>query len=159
MVKTVTKSPRATYQDVLDAPPNKVAEVIDGKLSILPRPRTPHAMVISRLGMRIGSRFDIDHSGPGGWWIVDEPELHLGEDILVPDLGGWRRERMPECPNAAYFTRVSDWTCEVLSRSTRKLDLGVKQQAIPERVLVIVGISTPMRGHWRLLSCEAPSGC
>ena len=88
MVKTVPKSPRATYQDVLDASPNKVAEVIDGKPSILARPRTPHAMVISRLGMRIGSCFDIDHSGPGGWWIVDESEFHLGEDILVPDLGG-----------------------------------------------------------------------
>ena len=114
MVKTVPKSPRASYQDVLDASPNKVAEVIDGKLHILPRPHTPHAMVISRLGMRIGSRFDIDHSGPGGWWIADEPELHPGEDILVPDLAGWRRERMPEYPNAAYFTRVPDRVCEVL---------------------------------------------
>ncbi|MGH8476676.1 MAG: Uma2 family endonuclease [Methylococcales bacterium] len=61
-------------------------------------------------------------SGPGGWWILDEPELHLGRDILVPDLAGWRRERMPGLPDTAYFVLAPDWVCEVLSPSTVQMD-------------------------------------
>ena len=119
--------PRATYQDVLDAPPHRVAEVVDGVLHTSPRPALPHARASSSLGFKIGGPFDYDAGGPGGWWIIDEPELHLGEDILVPDLAGWRRERMPDFPDAAYSTLPPDWVCEVLSPSTRKLDLHAKR--------------------------------
>ena len=114
---------RATYQDVLDAPPHRVAEVVDGTLYTHSRPASPHALASSRLGGELGGPFDRGRGGPGGWWIIDEPELHLDEDILVPDLAGWRRERMPEYPDVAYFTLAPDWVCEVLSPSTRKLDL------------------------------------
>ena len=119
--------PRATYQDVLDAPPHRVAEIVDGVLHTSPRPAAPHALATSRLGGEIGPPFDRGRGGPGGWWIIHEPELHLGEDILVPDLAGWRRERMPDYPQAAYFTLPPDWVCEVLSPSTRKLDLHGKR--------------------------------
>ena len=118
---------RATYQDVLDAPPHRVAEIVDGVLYTSPRPAAPHALATSRLGGEIGPPFDRGRGGPGGWWIIDEPELHQGEDILVPDLAGWRRERMPDYPRAAYFTLPPDWVCEVLSPSTRKLDLHGKR--------------------------------
>ena len=115
--------PRATYQDVLDAPPYRVAEIVDGMLHTNPRPAMRHARASSSLGVKIGGPFDHDADGPGGWWIIDEPELHLGDDVLVPDLAGWRRERMPVYPDAAYCTLAPDWVCEVLSASTRKLDL------------------------------------
>ena len=121
-----TDSRRATYQDVLDAPPYKVAEVVDGTLYIFERPAAPHAIASSKLGRYIGTPFDDGYGGPGGWWIIDEPQLHLGEDIVVPDIAGWRRERMPVPPDAAYFTLAPDWVCEVLSPSTRKFDLGDK---------------------------------
>ena len=121
-----TDSRRATYQDVVDAPPHKVAEVVDGILHIFDRPASRHTLASSRLGIFIGAPFDQGFDGPGGWWIVDEPQLHLGEDIVVPDLAGWRRERMPVFPDVAYFTLAPDWVCEVLSPSTRKLDLGGK---------------------------------
>ena len=121
-----TDSRRATYQDVVDAPPHKVAEVVDGILHIFDRPASRHTLASSRLGRYIGTPFEDGHGGPGGWWIVDEPQLHLGEDIVVPDLAGWRRERMPVFPDVAYFTLAPDWVCEVLSPSTRKLDLGGK---------------------------------
>ena len=117
----------ATYQDVLDAPPHKVAEVISGTLHTHPRPAMRHAWASSGLGMKIGSPFNYGDDGPGGWWIVFEPELHLGEDIVVPDLAGWRRETMPEYPDAAYCTIAPDWVCEVLSPSTRQLDLNEKR--------------------------------
>ncbi len=117
----------ATYQDVLDAPPHKVAEVVYGTLYTHPRPAMPHARAGSGLGALIGGPFDYGRGGPGGWWIVDEPELHLGDDIVVPDLAGWRRARMPEFPDTAYCERAPDWVCEVLSPSTRALDRGAKQ--------------------------------
>ncbi len=126
-VKDLTSSPRATYQDVLDAPQYMVAEVVDGKLYTHPRPAFPHAMACSALGGMINQFFQFGRGGPGGWWILDEPEIHLDEDIVVPDIGGWRRERMPEPPNAAFTTLAPDWVCEVLSPPTRKLDLGGKQ--------------------------------
>ena len=120
-------SHRATYQDVLDAPPHKVAEVVAGTLHMNPRPASRHAWASSGLGNRIGPPYHYGNGGPGGWWIIDEPELHLGEDILVPDLAGWCRERMPEYPDVAYFTLAPDWVCEVLSPSTRALDQGMKR--------------------------------
>jgi Uma2 family endonuclease len=119
----------ATYQDVLDAPPHRVAQIVDGVLYTQPRPAMPHALASSRLGSELTGPFDRGRGGPGGWWIIFEPELHLSDDILVPDLAGWRRERMPVFPDAAYATLAPDWVCEVLSPSTRKLDLHGKRAA------------------------------
>ena len=113
---------RATYRDVLDAPAHMVAEVVEGALYTHPRPAMPHALASSALGAKIGDPFNFGKGGPGGWWIIDEPELHLGEDILVPDIAGWRRERMPDFPDTAFFALAPDWVCEVLSPSTRDLD-------------------------------------
>ena len=78
----------ATYRDVLDAPPHMVAEIVRGALHTHSRPAVRHAIAGSSLGMAIGTPFQWGRGGPGGWWIVDEPELHFGEDVLVPDLGG-----------------------------------------------------------------------
>ena len=119
--------PRATYQDVLDAPPHQVAEIVDGALYTNPRPAAPHALAASALEIDLGSAFQFGRGGPGGWWIIVEPELHLRDDILVPDLAGWRRARMPSYPETAYFTIAPDWVCEILSPSTRKLDLEAKR--------------------------------
>ena len=104
-----------------------VAEVVDGALHTQPRPAMRHAWASSGLGARINPPFNYGDGGPGGWWIVFEPELHLGEDILVPDLAGWRRERMPDYPDTAYATLAPDWVCEVLSPGTRRLDLYEKR--------------------------------
>jgi Uma2 family endonuclease len=117
---------RATYQDVLDAPPHVVAEIIGGQLRLSPRPGGPHMSVASALGEELGPPFRRGRGGPGGWIILDEPELHLEREIVIPDLAGWRRERLPRVPNAAYFTLAPDWLCEILSRSTEKLDRADK---------------------------------
>ncbi len=119
---------RATYQDVLDAPPHMVAEIIAGTLRTHARPRTRHARAASRLGARLGGPFDEGTDGPGGWIILDEPELHLGSegDVLVPDLSGWRRATLPELPDAPFLTVRPDWVCEVLSPSTAKEDRADK---------------------------------
>jgi Uma2 family endonuclease len=108
------------------APPGCVVEIIDGELHTMPRPRATHSRAASRLGRYIG-QFD-DDEGPSGWILLDEPELHLGPmpDKVVPDLAGWRRERMPELPDVAAFTLAPDWVCEVLSESTEAIDRGKK---------------------------------
>ncbi len=118
---------RATYRDVLDAPPHMVAEIVDGALYLQPRPAIRHTVAGSSLGDELVSPFQKGRGGPGGWWILDEPELHFGEDVVVPDIAGWRRERMPEPPDEAYFTLAPDWVCEVLSPSTRKFDFEEKR--------------------------------
>ncbi len=87
---------RATYRDVLDAPQRMVAEVVAGALHMQPRPAKRLALAKSGPGMKIGPPFNYGDGGPGGWLIIDEPELHLGEDIVVPDMAGWRSETMSE---------------------------------------------------------------
>ena len=125
--QSLKKASRATYQDVLDAPPNTVAEIIGGTLHTHPRPAMRHALAGSSLGGGLSGPFQFGRGGPGGWWIIFEPELHLGEEIVVPDLAGWRRETMPEYPDTAYCTIAPDWVCEILSPKTRKLDLYEKR--------------------------------
>jgi Uma2 family endonuclease len=117
---------RATHEDVLRAPRHQVAEVIDGELHLQPRPGKPHAAAATALGEELGPPFKRGKQGPGGWILLDEPELHLGEDILVPDLAGWRRERLAVLDEAPYFTLAPDWACEVLSPKTAKLDRAEK---------------------------------
>lgn len=117
---------RATYEDVLAAPEHVVAEVVDGVLYTNPRPAMPHAAAASALQGEIGPPFGRGRGGPGGWIIVLEPELHLHEDIVVPDLAGWRRERMPVLPDAAFTETAPDWLCEVISPKTARLDRMTK---------------------------------
>jgi Uma2 family endonuclease len=117
---------RATYEDVLGVPEHVIAEIIDGELVTQPRPGGRHSAVSSALGGELGPPFTRGRGGPGGWLILDEPELHLADDILVPDLAGWRRERLPAIGDEAYFSITPDWVCEVLSRSTEKRDRSSK---------------------------------
>ena len=116
----------ATYDDLRAVPARYVAEILFGVLHTHPRPATRHARASSSLGELLGDPFNRGRGGPGGWVILDEPELHLHDDVIVPDLAGWRRERMPTLPDAAYLELAPDWVCEVLSPSTEALDRSDK---------------------------------
>ncbi|MCX8049874.1 MAG: Uma2 family endonuclease [Methylohalobius sp.] len=116
---------RASYEEILNLPEHLVGEILGGKLYTHPRPAPKHARASSAIGGMLGDHYDWGR-GPGGWWILDEPELHLGGDILVPDLAGWRRERLPTLPETAGFELPPDWICEVLSPTTARLDRAVK---------------------------------
>src|SRR5438309_11917686 len=116
---------RATYDDLLKLPEHLVGEIIDGELIVSPRPASPHAIASSAMGADLFGPFHRSSgggSGPGGWWILDEPELHFREDVLVPDLAGWRRERMPKVPNVPAFELPPDWVGEIVSPSTERVD-------------------------------------
>jgi Uma2 family endonuclease len=124
-------SVEAAFQAV---PPEMVAEILDGELHVSPRPARPHTNAASRLGILIGGPFMFGRGGPGGWVILDEPELHLGPrpDKVVPDLAGWRRERLPRAVGGdeapAHYDLAPDWVCEVLSERTRSRDKGQKMR-------------------------------
>jgi Uma2 family endonuclease len=113
-------------------PSHLVAEIVGGVLHTMPRPARRHTIAASNLGEELGPPFKRGRGGPGGWVILDEPELHLGTmpDILVPDLAGWRRQRMPDAVGEddapPYYDLAPDWACEVLSPRTEALDRGEK---------------------------------
>ncbi len=112
----------ATYADLEQVPDSFVAEIVDGELHATPRPAMPHVEASSSLGVLIGGPFHHGRGGPGGWWILDEPEVHFGSDVVVPDLAGWRRTRMPRRPDSPFLTLAPDWACEITSPSTASLD-------------------------------------
>jgi len=116
------------YESLTMLPENRVGEIIAGQLHTQPRPAGPHALASSVLNVDIGSAFHRGRGGPGGWWILVEPEVHLVRDteVVVPDLAGWRRERMPKIPHDQRFEVVPDWVCEILSPSTAKKDRILK---------------------------------
>ena len=116
------------YQQLLALPEGVVGEILDGQLHVHPRPSGPHGFAASSLGYDLIGPFQRGRGGPGGWWIIDEPELHFVRDteIDVPDLAGWRRERMPLLPRGHRYTVVPDWVCEVLSSSTESVDREIK---------------------------------
>lgn len=115
---------QATYEDLLQVPDRFIAEIIDGELVTAPRPALPHSHAASNIVQDIGpfSRSLGGPEGSGGWWILIEPELHLGSDILVPDLAAWKRDRMPTVENIPYTEQAPDWVCEIVSPSTGRVD-------------------------------------
>jgi Uma2 family endonuclease len=127
-------------------PPEMVAEILDGELHTMHRPSATHARASSELGIEIGAPFGRGRGGPGGWVILDDPELRFGirPDIIVPDLAGWRRERMPEIPDVAAFTLAPDWVCEVLSERTEKIDRGKKMRIYRRESVGFVWLVNPV---------------
>lgn len=125
----VSRSRREIYAQLENLPEHEVGEIIDGELIVSPRPASRHSRAETAIGGDLFGRFDGPPDGPerpGGWWILNEPELHLGDDVLVPDVAGWKRERMPVFPHVAAFTQPPDWVCEILSPSTALLDRSRK---------------------------------
>lgn len=159
---TATPAAPATYQDVLDAPEHLVAELIGGTLHTHPRPAPRHASAGAGLMRKLGPAFHDGNGGPGGWRIFYEPELHLDAEVLVPDLAGWRRERMTALPETAYFTAAADWICEILSPSTRRLDLVHKRPIYAAAATPHLWLIDPAEqileafeldgGQWRLIA-------
>jgi len=152
-----TSSRPATYRDLEALPPNMVGEIVYGVLYANPRPALPHAAAASALGEELGPPFKRGKGGPGGWVILFEPELHLGEDVIVPDLAGWRRERMPEMPATAFATLAPDWACEVLSPSTSKLDRGAKLPVYAREQVGHVWLVDPMEQYLEVLRLDGES--
>ena len=138
----------ATYEDLEQVPDTKVAELIDGDLIVSPRPASPHARSATVLGADLLGGFDGPPGSPdrpGGWWLLFEPELRFGRDVLVPEIAGWRRERMPALPNVAAFTQAPDWVCEVVSPATGAVDRGRKMRVYGREGVCHLWIVDPLQ--------------
>lgn len=154
-----------TYADLEKVPPHRVAELIEGALVTQPRPRPRHAIASSRLGVALGGSFDFDSGGPGGWVFMTEPELHFGANVVVPDIAGWRRERLLQLPDTAYLEVAPDWVCEVLSPSTAMYDKGPKRRIYAEAGISYLWLLEPeeqvleafqiVSGQWLLAGTAA----
>jgi Uma2 family endonuclease len=158
----------ATYADLQAVPSHYVAEIIEGVLETHPRPAPRHARAASRMGLSIGNPFELGLQGPGGWIIIDEPEIHLGPHIVVPDLAGWRSERLAVIPERAYFETIPDWVCEIISPSTSRLDRGPKRRIYAEYGVQYLWLLDPdeqvleafhlIDGQWTLVGTVTGSG-
>jgi Uma2 family endonuclease len=148
------------YEQLMNLPENVTGEIINGELYTFTRPAGPHVSASSVLGMDIGSAYHRGRGGPGGWWILVEPEIHFVRDseVLVPDIAGWRRERMPVLPQDHRFEVVPDWVCEVLSPSTYKKDRVIKMKVYAQYGVAYLWLIDPVarileayaldNGHW-----------
>jgi Uma2 family endonuclease len=148
----------ATYEDLLEVPDHMVGEILDGELIVNPRPASPHAHAASVIGADLNGAFHRPPGGdrgPGGWWILDEPELHLGADVLVPDLAGWRRERMPVLPDVAAFTQQPDWVCEVVSPRMGAVDRGRKMRIYQRERVGHLWLVDPLARTLEVYRCES----
>lgn len=151
----------ATYADLEAVPPNMVAEILYGALVTHPHPVPRHGTATFAASAVIGGPFQFGTNGPGGWVFADEPELHLGPHVVVPDLAGWKRERLPPAAVSKAFIEVApDWVLETLSPSTEKYDRGEKRRIYSEfgvrhlwhldpRVRCLEAF-TLVAGHWQL---------
>jgi len=147
----------SVYEQFLAVPEHLVAEIVRGVLHTSPRPAARHAHAASVLEIDLGGAFHRGRGGPGGWIILIEPELHLGADILVPDLAGWRRTRMPELPDVAAFELAPDWVCEVVSPSTAALDRTEKLPLYAAAGVAHAWVVDPLARTLEVLKLEA--GC
>lgn len=145
----------AAYADLYNVPENFVAEILDGDLYASPRPAFPHAFAASALLVKIGGPFQFGIDGPGGWLVLHEPELRFADDVLVPDLAAWRRERLPAVSTGEYPTLAPDWICEVLSPSTAKIDRAKKLAIYAREGVHHAWLVDPLQQTLEVLELEA----
>lgn len=157
---------RATYEDLYRIPENMTGEIIDGELIAHPRPSRKHVRTASALGYKLGPSYDFgEGDGPGGWIILVEPEIQLGENTVVPDLSGWRRQRFPVEEETNSISVAPDWVCEILSPSTYRLDKTKKMPIYADHGVGYLWLMDPVAmtldvfrlggGLWVLLGSSA----
>ena len=139
---------RSLYEDLEALPEGLRGEIIDGQLYTQPRPAPRHAVAASNLLAELIGPYSRGKAGPGGWWIVIEPELHFVRDVevMVPDVAGWRRTRMPSLPTDQRYEVYPDWICEVLSPSTCSKDREIKMPLYAKYGVTDAWVIDPVAG-------------
>ncbi|MDR3568906.1 MAG: Uma2 family endonuclease [Syntrophobacteraceae bacterium] len=118
-----TASKKADYEDLFTIPDNMIGEIVNGKLIATPRPSSRHSHVAAVLSGKLIPPYRLgEGGGPGGWILLYEPEIMLGEHLLVPDLAGWKKERFPRTTQSNWISISPDWVRELLSPGTARYD-------------------------------------
>jgi Uma2 family endonuclease len=150
----------ANEDDIQRLPEHVTGEILFGQLHTQPRPTSRHVGVETGIAAELRNPFGIGRGGPGGWVILVEPELHLSGHVLVPDLAGWRRERLPLLPDG-HIDLNPDWIGEILSTATANKDrkiklplygkLGVGHAWLVDPAAKTIEVLRYADGHWVLL--------
>lgn len=145
----------------MELPDNVVGEIIAGELHVSPRPAPRHARAASKLGRIIDGPYDSGVNGPGGWIILDEPEIHKEEHIFVPDIAGWKKDRLTLKNEDVFISVEPDWACEILSPGTTKLDkvkkmplyaeIGIKFFWLVDPAIKTLDVYVNDHANWKLL--------
>ena len=141
---SLPKEKKAVYDDLYNLPENMTGEIIEGELHAHPRPHPRHANTITILGSELIPPYRFGSGGPGGWIILIEPELMLGKNLLVPDIAGWKQEKLPTPPEENWISVVPDWVCEILSPSTFRLDRTRKMDIYAKYKVPYLWLVDPM---------------
>ncbi|MBF0498142.1 MAG: Uma2 family endonuclease [Deltaproteobacteria bacterium] len=159
----------ATYEDLYSIPENMTGEIIDGELIVTPRPSRKHAYATSALDKKIGTPYQYgEGGGPGGWIFLMDQEIKLGENIVVPDLAAWKRERFPVLEETNWISVAPNWVCEILSPSTFRNDKVKKMPLYARHAVEHIWLIDPVAmtmdvfrlesGRWVLLGSYAEQG-
>lgn len=136
----------ATWADLERLPEDVRAEILAGEILIKPRPQPSHSHAHGALLGSVMGPFSTDPGGPGGWWILLEPDVRLGpHEIVEPDIAGWRKEKVPVFFDRQPIEIAPDWSCEILSPSTARFDRAHKSE-----LYLKSGV-----GHYWLVDVEA----
>jgi len=145
----------ATYEDLYHIPENTTGEIIDGELIVSPRPAWPHLEAAYVLGGELMSPYRFGRGGPGGWIILAEPEVHFGKNVIVPDLAGWRKERLSMARDEHRFTIRPDWVCEILSPSSARTDRIKKMRIFAEHEVPYAWLVDPLAKTLEVFTLES----
>lgn len=146
---------RATYDDLYTIPKNMVGEIIDGDIVASPRPSRKHGYSASIIGNELGPPYNMGRGGPGGWIIIGEPEISFGDNILVPDLAGWKKERFPESEDHNWISISPDWVCEIISQGSIRIDRVEKMGIYVQHMVSYFWIIDPSNKTFEALKNEA----
>lgn len=146
---------KATYDDLYNIPENMTGEIIDGELFVSPRPSMEHIFATSLLGSELIFSYYHGRGGPGGWIILAEPELKLEEDILVPDLAGWKKGRFSKPKGHNWISITPDWVCEILSPSSIRQDRIIKMATYARHLIPYFWLVDPYNKTLEVLKLES----
>lgn len=137
--------PKTLYEKLEALPEGLNGEILDDQLYTEPRPAPTHGIASSNLAAELIGPYSRGRGGPGGWWIIVEPEVHFKHktEVVVPDVAGWRRERLATLPKRGHIGTVPDWLCEVLSPSTRSKDREIKMPLFARYAVPYVWLLDP----------------
>ena len=146
---------KASYDDLFGIPENMTGEIIDGELIATPRPSARHSNVEFVLSARLGPPYRFAEGGPGGWVILIEQEIMLTDQLLVPDLSGWKKERFPGVPVKNYISVPPHWVCEVLSPGTVGIDKVKKMPVYAQHEIPYLWFVDPLAKTLEVFGLEA----